>query len=98
MNRTIISAIIAIAAIAGNVADSYAGTISKCRTKRVCSYFSKVLEGESISYKGNDKIKPEDICTARNAVWECWRNAVLAVDEEKLLAPFATDEARDTGY
>ena len=70
MNKTIISAIIAIAAIAGNVADSNAGTISKGKTKKVSAYFSSVLNGESADYKVSDKIKPADIEATRNSVWE----------------------------
>ena len=80
------------------VADSYAKPISKCKTKKVGTYFSNVLKGENAGYKDNDRIKPEDIEATRNAVWECWRNAVLTADEEKLTAPFATNEPRDTGY
>ena len=76
MNRMIVSAFIAIAAIAGNTADCNAATISKGKTKKVSTFFSKVLEGEKTVYKGTDKIAPENIEATRNAVWECWRNAV----------------------
>ena len=98
MNKIVVSAIIAIAAIAGNGADCNAGTISKNKTKKVSTFFSKVLNGENASYNSNDRIKPGDVANARDAVWACWRNAVLATNEEKLLAPFATNEPRDTGY
>ena len=98
MNRIMLSALIAIVAFAGNTTDCYAGTISKGKTKKVSAYFSNVLNGESAAYKGTDKIKPADIEATRNAIWECWRNAVANKEEEKLTAPFATDEPRDTGY
>ena len=95
MNRIIVSAFIAIAAIAGNTADCDAATISKGKTKKVSTFFSKVLGGEKTVYKGTDKITPENIEATRNAVWECWRNAVANKEEEKLTAPFATNEPRD---
>ena len=109
MNRIIVSAFIAIATIASSTTTCYAKTISKCKTKKISAYFSKVLKGEEANYKGNDKIKPENISAvaitnqresvvAWNAVWSCWRTAVQAVDEEKLNEPFSTDEPRDTGY
>ena len=98
MNRIIVSAFIAIAAIAGSTADCNAQTISKCKTKKVSTYFSKVLNAESASYNDKEKIKCDNIEATREAIWECWRNAVLAVNEEKLDAPFATNEPRDTGY
>ena len=98
MNRLIVSAIIAIVAIAGNTADCNARTISKGKTKKVSTFFTRVLGGENAGYKGDDKIKPADIEATRKAVWECWRSAVANKDEEKLTAPFATSEPRDTGY
>ena len=87
MRKTIVSALIAIVAIAGNTTVCNAGTISKCKTKKVSAYFSYVLNGESATYKSSDKVKPTNIEATRKAVWECWRNAVIAVDEEKLTTP-----------
>ena len=98
MRRTILSAIIAIVAIAGNTSECNAGTISKSKTKKVSTFFAGTLNGENIAYKGAEKIKPDEIDATRNAVWECWRNAVANKAEEKLTAPFATGEPRDTGY
>ena len=98
MNKIILSAIIAITAITCNTTESSARTISKCKTKKISTYFHKILEGEVASFKGNDKIKPGNIEATRNAVWECWRNVVLSREEEPLTAPFAADEPRDTGY
>ena len=98
MNRIIVSAIIAIAAVVGISTDCEAGTISKSKSKKLGKYFSKVLDGENVDYKGKDKIKPENIEATRSAVWECWRNAVMSKNEEKLIAPSATNEPRDTGY
>ena len=84
---------IALVALAGN---SCAGTISKGKSKKVVSYFAKALQGTRTDYEGNEKIK--DIEATRSAVWECWREAVNGLNEEKLNAPFATTEPRDTGY
>lgn len=98
MNRTIITAIIAIATIAGSVTDSNAGTISKCKRKKVTTYFNNVLNGDNAAFKGNRKIRPKEIEETRNAVWQCWRDAVLANEYEQLDEPFAITEPRDTGY
>ena len=98
MKKIFLSALIAIIALLSGSNDCNAKTISKCKIKKVSSYFSKMLNGECAGYKGKDKIKPADIEDARKAVWECWSNAVMALDEEKLIAPFSTDEPRDTGY
>jgi hypothetical protein len=54
MNRLIVSAIIAIVAIAGNTADCNARTISKGKTKKVSTFFTRVLGGENAEYKGDD--------------------------------------------
>lgn len=93
MRRITIAAMIALATLAGN---SCAGTISKGKSKKVVSYFTKALQGTRTAYEGNEKIK--DIEAARSAVWECWREAVNGLNEEKLNEPFATTEPRDTGY
>ena len=93
MRRITIAAMIALVALAGN---SCAGTISKGKSKKVVSYFAKALQGTRTDYEGNEKIK--DIEATRSAVWECWREAVNGLNEEKLNAPFATTEPRDTGY
>ena len=98
MKRIIVSAFIAIAAFVAGSSNCNAKSVSKSKTKKISTYFSKVLKGEKADYKGTDKINTNEIDAARKAVWECWSNAVNALDEEKLIAPFATDEPRDTGY
>ena len=99
MNRITLSAIIATVAIMSNAVYCQADIISKCKSKKITAYFTGILQGEETEYKcccGN--IKPEKIEETRNAVWECWRNAVLSNEKELLGKPFATDEPRDTGY
>ena len=93
-----VTAFIAIAAFVAGASNCNAKSVSKSKTKKINTYFSKVLKGEKADYKGTDKINANDIDAARKAVWECWSNAVNALDEEKLIAPFDTDEPRDTGY
>lgn len=98
MKRIIVSAFIAIAAFVASASDCNPKSVSKSKTKKISTYFSKVLKGENINYKETDKIKTEDIDAVRKAVWTCWSNAVNALDEEKLTSPFTDGEPRDTGY
>ena len=80
------------------VVPASAGELSKKKAKKVGNYFVDRLNGTSSEYDGADKISLKDIKSARKAVWECWREAVNALDEEKLIAPHANGEPRDTGY
>ncbi len=72
--------------------------LSRSKTKKITSYFTQSLQGHDRTYNNNSSIDIEDIEAARRYVWNCWRNAVENLDEEKLTAPFAEGEPRDTGY
>lgn len=80
------------------VGNAGACELSKRKAKKVKEYFSCALRGESAVYDGNATMDIKDIEKVRTAVWECWRTAVNGVNEEKLIAPHAVGEPRDTGY
>ena len=54
MKRFTVSVFIAIIAFTTGL-ECKAKTISKCDTKKVNTYFSKVLNGENAEYKGNNR-------------------------------------------
>lgn len=47
-------------------------------------YFSSTLAGTAVNYENDAAIELEDIATARDSVWNIWRESVNALDEEKL--------------
>ena len=75
-----------------------ANNLSNKKAKKVNSYFVNRLQGGSVVYNGKEKIDLSDIDAVRKAVWECWCEAVNSLNEEKLIAPHANGEPRDTGY
>ena len=98
MKRIQLSSFVALLAVLFAVVPASAGELSKKKAKKVGNYFADRLQGASSVYEGADKISLKEIETARKAVWECWREAVNAFNEEKLIAPHAIGEPRDTGY
>jgi hypothetical protein len=96
MNKVILSVIMAVAMVASGIACDKAA-INKKKSGKVKGYFTQSLQGEKKGYDGNEKIKIAGIDEVRKQVWECWRQAVENFDEEKLIAPHATSEPRDTG-
>ena len=98
MKRTHLSLFIALSAIALVVVPVEADTLSKKQEKKVRNYFSTTLQGAAAEYNGCGKMSISEIDDVRSRVWECWREAVNALDEEKLIAPHATSEPRDTGF
>ena len=97
MKRTVITALFALSLLAG-FACTGGGELSKRQAKKVKEYFSHVLQGTAGDYSNGKSVKIDDIAQMRAAVWGCWRDAVKAHEEEKLIAPFAAEEPRDTGY
>lgn len=75
-----------------------AKNLSKGKVKKIKNYFTDTLLGESAEYDGCDRINVADIDAVRQSVWNCWRDAVNGFSEEKLIAPHAVPEPRDTGY
>ena len=97
MKRTVITALFALSLLAG-FACTGGGELSKRQAKKVKEYFSHVLQGTAGDYSNGKSVKIDNIAQMRAAVWGCWRDAVMAHAEEKLIAPFAAEEPRDTGY
>ena len=99
MNRFLLTAIISALVLCVFTADGKAGNISKNRACKIRNYFTRSLQGNENGEEMTSKsIKIKDIPTMRNEVWECWREAVNSIQEEKLTQPFAAGEPRDTGY
>ena len=98
MKRINLTYLIALLAVFLVAAPASAGKLSKKKNKKVNSYFVHELQGVPASYDGNEKIEAADIESLRRAVWECWCNAVANFSEDKLIAPHAASEPRDTGY
>lgn len=97
MKRLLMTALFALSLFAGYACGSK-GTLSKRQVKRVKEYFTQVLQGADISYDNSKSMRLSDIPQMRSAVWNCWREAVQGLDEEKLISLFTIDEPRDTGY
>lgn len=71
--------------------------ISKKTSKQITQYFAAVLDNDSTATAPKKCIKSGKIDDARTTVWECWRNAVANIQEEKL--PTAVQAGtRDTLY
>ena len=98
MKRYYLSSVMALLALPFIVSSVEAGNLSKVKSKKVRSYFSATLQGTPTEYKCCEKIEISDIPSVREAVWNCWRDAVNAFSEEKLIVPHAVSEPRDTGY
>lgn len=98
MKRIYLSLSVALLAAVCSVTTINAGDLSKRNVKKVKSFFTSALQGVSAEYDNNSTIDVADIKAVRNDVWECWREAVNGFSEEKLIAPHATTEPRDTGY
>ena len=98
MKRINLTYLIALLAVFLVAAPASAGKMSKKKNKKINSYFVHELQGVPASYDGNEKIEAADIESLRRAVWECWCNAVANFSEDKLIAPHAASEPRDTGY
>ena len=81
-----------------SVLPACAGVFSKKKAKKVSSYFADKLQGGTAVCGCNDKLDLDEIDAVRESVWECWRKAVNDFNEEKLIAPDAAAEPRDTGY
>ena len=98
MRRIGISYVLVFVFALFSVLPAGAGVLSKKKAKKVSNYFADKLQGEVVTFGCNDKISLEDIDAKRASVWECWREAVNNYNEEKLIAPYAATEPRDTGY
>lgn len=97
MKRIVMTMLFALSIVAG-FACTGKGDLSKRQAKKVKEYFANTLQGVECEYSNGKAIKLADIKQMRTAVWNCWREAVDGYSEEKLIAPFAADEPRDTGY
>ena len=97
MKRIVMTVLLALLIVAG-FACTGKGDLSKRQAKKVKEYFANTLQGVECEYSNGKAIKLADIKQMRTAVWNCWREAVNGYSEEKLIAPFAADEPRDTGY
>ena len=75
-----------------------AATVSGRRAKKIRSYFTARLQGDSCVYGDDKRVPVKKIAEVRNTVWNEWCKAVNGSGEEKLLEPFASGEPRDTGY
>ena len=98
MKRLYFSYFIGVLAVVFAVSPANAGAFSKKKAKKVNSYFANKLQGGAAAYACNEKIDLSDIEAVRENVWECWRKAMNDINEEKLIAPYAATEPRDTGY
>ena len=72
--------------------------LSKNCSKKIKAFFVKSLQGGDADEAVAKKMDVKDIPAVREAVWNCWREAVEGVQEEKLISPFADGEPRDTGF
>lgn len=88
---------ILVAAIATAAIYTQAQTIRRGTIEDISNYFTNCLSGDSCTFTCTKKVAVNDIEEARNTVWECWRNAVEALQEEKLPAP-AQAGVKDTLY
>ena len=98
MRNIHLSSVIALLAVVLAVVPASANNLSKKKAKKVNSYFVNRLQGDFVAYNGCDKLDLSDIEAVRKAVWECWREAVNGLNEDKLISPHANGEPRDTGY
>ena len=96
MKRLFITSVLVLAVVCGYACGN--GRLSKRHAKKVKAFFTQSLQGTAGSYSDTKSIKINDIAQMRASVWECWRDAVNAFPEEKLIAPFSIEEPRDTGY
>ena len=90
------SALLAVAAFCH--ADNGNDRFPKGKSSKISDYFTSTLEKKENNNKFNEKISTNKIEEIRSKVWNCWKDAVEDLDEEKLIAPFTKDEPRDTGY
>lgn len=98
MKRVYLLSVMALVASVVSISSVEAGNLSKRKAKKLKEYFSYSLQGKPVEYNSCDRIEISDIVSLRNSVWECWRDAVNGFSEEKLIAPHATSEPRDTGF
>ena len=98
MKRVFISALLIIATAFSFAADGKGATFPQRKAKKITRYFASTLNGEECTYDNRTKIDLDEIGENRTKVWNCWREAVKAFEEEKLATPFADGEPRDTGY
>ena len=98
MRRVYISLTVALFAVLFVSIPMSAGNLSKKKIRKVTGCFVQKLQDKSVIYDGSEKIALSDIETVRKTVWECWREAVDGLNEEKLIAPHAKGEPRDTGF
>lgn len=61
------------------------------KQQKIAAYFSDYLNGKKALYDTKGALTPAEVGEARTAVWEAWKKANAAYDEEKLieLAPLA---------
>lgn len=98
MRKTIITTLLLAVSVACFACDKKDAKLSKRQTKKITEYFTQSLKGEREPFDSKSRIKVANIEATRNAVWQCWREAVMDLDEERLMKPFAPNEPRDTGY
>lgn len=89
------SALLAVAAFCH--ADNSDDRFPKGKASKISEYFTGTITGEEVKNKFNDKIDVDEIEETRRKVWNCWKDAVEDLDEEKLIAPFTKDEPRNIG-
>lgn len=92
MKKTFITALLIASTIFGTHAQ-----INNREREQITQFFISVLTSDSTACNLNKNIKANKISKMRTAVWECWRNAVEATQEEKL--PAAVESGiKDTLY
>lgn len=96
--KRFITTLVFVSAVVCGFACAGKGDLSKRQAKKIKHYFVQTLNGAECGYDGNKAVRINDIPQMRAAVWSCWREAVNGYNEEKLIAPFAAEEPRDTGY
>ena len=98
MKRILLLALTAVLVCGFSPERCYAKGLSKNNAKKIKAFFVNSLQGGDAEETVAKKIDINDIPAVRDAVWNCWREAVEGMQEEKLISPFADGEPRDTGY
>ncbi len=97
MKKSII--LVAMATITLHFATAQTTTLKNGVKEKIDKYFTSTLEkGKPTTFDHNKKVAISKIAETRNAVWECWREAVKSIDEEKLPVMSSADAPRDTLY
>lgn len=86
---------IVLAAMTATGAYAQKSSLNNNTKSEYISFFTNSINGVSDNIKKENRLSLKEIDNARSEVWECWRTAVNAIDEEKLPAS-APANTRDT--